>query len=104
MGEPVSWPPSRKAAKEKQGDLSTVREAGLGLLEGFARCTAVRRAGPVEPDEWAVEGRGVTAARSTGVNHFVAAAVGGKDKWRKDQNQLPSFWWVEKPPNERTQW
>jgi len=53
------------------------------LLDGFARCIAARRAGPIEPDECADDGRGVAAARSTGVNHFVAAAVGGKDRWRK---------------------
>ena len=83
MREPVSWPALRRATKEKRGDLSTVREAGLGLLDGLVRCTATQRAGPVEPDGWAVDGRGVAAARSTGVNQFVAAAVGGKDRWRK---------------------
>ena len=68
-----------------------MREAGLGLLAGFVRWIAARRAGPVEPKEWADDGRGVAAARSTGVNHFVAAAVGGKDRWRKGSKQAPFF-------------
>ena len=66
-------------------------EAGLGLLAGFARCMAARRAGPVEPDEWAADGIGVAAARSTGSNHFVAAADGGKDRWRKGSKWAPFF-------------
>ena len=49
----------------------------------MARWIAVRNAGPVEPDEWAKEGIGVAAARSTGVYHCVAGALGGKDKWKK---------------------
>jgi len=68
-----------------------VREAGLGLLDGLARGTAARRAGPVEPKEWAVDGSGVAAALSTGVNHFVVAAVGGKDRGRKGPKQAPFF-------------
>ena len=83
MREPVSWPASRRAAKEKQGDLSTVRDTCLDLEAGLARWIAARRAGPVEPDEWAEEGIGVAAACSTGVNHCVADALVGKDKWRK---------------------
>ena len=66
-----------------------MREADLGLLESWAKWTAARRAGPVKPA--AVEGSGVAAVLSTGVNHFVAAAGEGKDRCRNGSKNAWCF-------------
>ena len=66
-----------------------MREADFDLLDGCAKWTAARRAGPVKPA--AVEGSGVAAVLSTGVNHFVAAAGEGKERCRKGSKKAFCF-------------